>query len=101
MVTGPAGHAHFALASAVDFSHLLASSALVKLVGNTLRYQVIGTAAADEAFDTYIAMLPTASPAWPNTEAQILTVPGSAFTQHPMYVGSQVTQLLFAQEVST
>ena len=85
-VTGSAGHSHFALTSAVGFSHLVASRALVKLVGDTLRSQVIGPAAADKAVDAYIAVLPSASPAWPATAAQNMTVPGSAFSILCMWV---------------
>lgn len=99
-VTGAEGHGHFHLTAARGFSHLTSARASVRLLPGSLKCQVIGPAAPDKAVDAYIAVLPASAPEWPSQAAEILTIGGSAFTQHSLYVGAQVTDLGFSQDVA-
>nr|QYF50209.1 MAG: hypothetical protein [Sichuan deltaflexi-like virus 3] len=101
-VTGPSGYHHEPLASATGFVQLVGARASVRVVSETLVCQVIGPASANRSVDAFVCVLPASLPAasFPTTAAQILTVGGSAFCQHSIYVGSTPVPLAFAQEVA-
>jgi len=99
-VTGSAVHGHFPLMGCTGISHLAASRASVRIVSEGLTCQIIGPATAANAVEAYIAVIPSTSPVWPTTGANILTIGGSAYCQHSVYVGSVIAPLSFTQEVA-
>lgn len=101
-IVGSTVSGSFDLVDATGFKHLISARAIAKLLSDSLRCQVIGPSAPDKAVTAYVAILPDSldDDDLPTTASEILTVGGSAFTQHSLYVGSQVTPLGFAQEVS-
>lgn len=99
-ITGSSVHGHFALSSAAGFAHLASARASVRIVSDTLRCQIIGPAAADKAVSAYVAVIPSTAPAFPTTAQHILTIGGSAFVQHSLYVGAKTEPLSFSQEVA-
>lgn len=101
-VIGASVSGSFDLDDATGFSHLVAVRALARIQSDSLRCQVIGPSAPDKAIVAYVAVLPdTASDSnIPTEPADILTVGGSIFTQHSLYVGSQVTPVGFSQDVA-
>jgi hypothetical protein len=99
-VSGAEGSGHFSLLSAKGVKHLIGARALVKIVSDSLTCQVIGPASADKAVSAHIAVIPSTSSDWPSTASEVLTIGGSAFIQHSLYVGALAAPLQFTQEVA-
>lgn len=99
-LVGPSGHGAFSLVDAPGLRHLLSSRASVKIVSSGLTCQVIGPPAADKAVSVHVAIVPSTAPSHPKSEAQILTIGGSTFTQHSLYVGAVSSPLAFSPEVA-
>jgi len=99
-LVGIFGSGHFPLLDCNGIKHLVSARATVRIVSDQLSCQVIGPAAADKAVTVHVAVIPSTAPAWPTTAAHLLTIGGSAFTQHSLYVGASATPLAFTQEVA-
>jgi hypothetical protein len=101
-LSGASGHFAFDLTGAQGLSHLLDSRAIVQIESDSLSCQVIGPASASKAVSAHVAVIPSSSTEadHPTTALQVLTVPGSAFIQHSLYVGAVPASLRFAPEVA-
>jgi hypothetical protein len=99
-VSGASGFGHFRLETCSGLQHLLNARASVRIVSSSLTCQVIGPVSAAKAVSAHIAVIPSNATAWPTTAAQILTIGGSAFVQHSLYVGAPTAPLQFSQEAA-
>jgi hypothetical protein len=99
-VTGGSGAGFFDLAECTGLKHLLSARASAKIVSNSLTCQVIGPASAAKAVSAHLGVIPTSCASTPTTAEEVMTIGGSAFVQHSLYVGAQSANLLFSQEVS-
>lgn len=98
--TGAASSGHVLLSALSGFSHLLPSRAAVKIVSDSLLCRVVGPASATKAVSCHVAVLPGNCSEWPSTPAEILTIGGSAFVQHSLFVAPSSAPLRFAPEVA-
>nr|QQG34643.1 HP3 [Sesame deltaflexivirus 1] len=98
-ILGPASSGHFLLSECAGLKQLLPARAVVEVVSESLSVQVVGPASASKAVSAHVAVIPANAPE-PTTEAQVLTISGSAFVQHSLYVGAVPAQLRFASEVA-
>jgi len=101
-LTGAHGSFAFKLEEASGLKHLLTARASVRIVSDSLTCQVIGPASAAKAVSAHVAVIPHTTNAddLPTTPAHVLTIGGSAFIQHSLYVGALPAPLNFAQEVA-
>lgn len=101
-LTGAHGSFAFKLQEASGFKHLLVARASAKIVSESLTVQVIGPASAAKAVSAHVAVIPFSSDAadLPTTPAHVLTIGGSAFVQHSLYVVALPAPLSFTQEVA-
>lgn len=99
---GASGSGSFLLTTAAGVKHLLSARASVKVVSDKLTCQVIGPAAADKAVEAFVAVVPAtaADGELPTTIEEIMTIGGSSYLQHSLYVPSTIVPLSFAQEVA-
>jgi len=99
-IVGASSHGSFCLVDSSGLRHLLSSRASVKIVSQSLTCQVIGPASADKAVSIHVAVIPATATGHPTSEAQILTIGGSAYAQHSLYVGALAVPLAFSTEVA-
>lgn len=101
---GASGSGSFKLMSALGVRHLVSARASVKINSDNLTCQVIGPAAADKAVEAFLAVIPASAASddleLPTTKAHIMTIGGSAYLQHSLYVPSSIAPLSFAPEVA-
>lgn len=100
--TGASGSGRFALLECLGVKHLLSPRAFVRIVSDSLTCQVIGPATASAAVTAHIAVIPSAVEAGdlPTQPRQILTIGGSAFVQHSLYIGAPKAELKFSEGVA-
>jgi len=99
-VVGHEQHGSFLLSEAVGFIHVIDSRATVKIVSSSLLCQVLGAPSADTAVSAYIAIIPASFQPTPSSSDHILTIGGSAFCQHSLYVPPTLVPLAFSQDVA-
>jgi hypothetical protein len=99
---GPAGAFAFKLSECPGLAHLLGARAIVEIVSDSLTCQVIGPASASKAVSLHVAVVPFSEDALdrPSTADQVMTIPGSTFVQHSLYVGAVPASLGFAPETA-
>lgn len=99
-VTGKKTSGHFRLTECLGFASLLRARASVRIVSSSLTVQVIGPARADKSVNAYVAIVPASLDSWPTTSTGILTIGGSTFVQHSLYIAPTPSSLLFNPEVA-
>lgn len=99
-VTGPTPTGAFKLIDASGFKQFLAGRASAKLLTETLTVRVIGPASASIAVTAHIAIIPASIERLPTTGAELMTIAGSAFCQHSLYLGSPPVPLGFPPGVA-
>lgn len=99
-VKGLSDSGHFTLSTCSGFKHLLTARASIRIVSSSLNCMVIGPAAADKAISAHIAVVPAGLKSYPTSAAQIMTIGGSAYVQHSLYVVTSPVPLSFAPEVA-
>lgn len=97
---GSSGNGSFALSESKGFKHLVDPRASAKILGDTVRFQVVGPADPTHATTAYACVIPATAPAIPRTPGEILTVGGAAFSQHSLFVTPTPVALGFSQEVA-
>ncbi len=98
-VKGNSGAGSFVLSKAKGFSAVCAAHGHIRLVADSLQVQIIGDLATDQSCDLSVCLVPDGQSPLPSTSEEILTVPGSTFTQHSVYLRSTLQPLGFPPEV--
>jgi len=62
--------------------------------------KVVGPASATKAVSCHVAVLPAGLSEWPTSPAAILTIGGSAFVQHSLFVAPTSVPIRFASEAA-
>jgi hypothetical protein len=99
-VSGASRSGHFSLVECAGVASLIRSRAQVRIASESLRCQVVGPAAADQATVLHVAIVPSTCNSWPSSDTDILTIGGSAFCQHSLFVAPAAVPLSFSPEVA-